>query len=579
MSLRHSLILPAAAVLAVVAAALRPLGPPRAAAARAGAVNWRHYGNNLANDRFQNLDQVNPGNVHSLRPAWVFHTGVLDPKASLEVSPIVVNGVMYVTTGHDDVFALNAATGRQLWAYHPESQMPPLDSIKLCCGQNNRGVAFGDGKVFVGRLDDLLVALDAGTGKVAWQAKVASFKKGFSITMAPQFFGGLVIVGTAGGEFDIRGEVEAFNAATGQPAWHFFTTLPGPTWQGTSWKNGGGPVWQTSAVDPRLGLIYVNVGNASPDLNGVRRAGMNLFTDSIVALDVRTGKVMWHFQEVHHDIWDYDAAQPPVLFNLHRGGTVTPALAECGKNNNIYILSRLNGQPIFPVTETPVPSARPGWQHPWPTQPVSSVQPLSPNRTVFPPGGHLPVRPKYTPPRQHKVVITPGSDGGCEWPPGAYSPRTHFFYAGARYEPQIFRAAPSQETGIGSTFTASIPNVRQDFGVFGAINTHTGKVAWADRVPQPAKSGLLVAGNLVFFGQSNGQFDAASARTGKILWTFDGTSLRHGGGANAAPIAYQTGGTEFIANAFGGNEDDRGIEGSPVGDAIAAFALPPAAAP
>ncbi len=176
-------------------------------------------------------------------------------------------------------------------------------------------------------------------------------------------------------------------------------------------------------------------------------------------------------------------------------------------------------------------------------------------------------------------MITPGSDGGCEWPPGAYSPRTGFFYAGARYEPQIFRAAPNQETGIGSTFTASIPNVHSDFGIFGAVNTRTGTLAWADRVPQPAKSGLLVAGNLVFFGESNGRFHAADAATGQILWTFDGTSIPNGGGASAAPIAYQTGGTEMIANAFGGNVPDRMIEGSPVGDAIVAFALPATAAP
>ena len=550
------------------------LSPTATAGASAGSLNWTFYGNNLANDRFQAIDQINPSNVRALRPAWIFHTGVLDPKASLEVSPIEVHGVMYVTTGHDDVFALNAASGHQLWAYHPESQMPPLDSIKLCCGQNNRGVAFGDGRVFLGRLDDKLVALNASTGKVAWQAQVASFKNGFSITMAPQFFDGLVIVGTAGGEFDIRGKVEAFDAATGRPVWQFFTTLPGRTWHGSSWKNGGGPVWQTSAVDPSLGLVYVNTGNASPDLNGAPRAGMNLFTDSIVALNVHTGSVVWHFQEVHHDLWDYDAAQPPILFNLRRGGRVTPALVECGKNNNIYILDRATGRPIFPVRETPVPSREPDWQHAWPTQPVSSVQSLSPNRTLFPPGGDLPVDPKYTPPDRQKVVITPGSDGGCEWPPGAYSPRTGFFYAGARYEPQIFRASPTQTTGEGSTFTASIPNVHRDFGVFGAVNTRTGKVAWQDRVPQPAKSGLAVGGDLVFFGESNGRFHAVDAATGKVLWTFDGTSVPHGGGANASPIVYEVGGREFVVNAFGGNFDDRMIEGSPVGDAIVAFALP-----
>ena len=536
-------------------------------------LDWSHYGNDLGNMRFLDADQINPTNVAQLKPAWVFHTGVLDKGASLEVSPIVVNGTMYATSGHDDVFALDAATGQQKWVYHAVPDMPPLSQLSICCGNVNRGIGFGNGKVFLGRLDAVLVALNATSGAVLWKTPVVDYHQGFSITMAPQYVNGLVIVGVAGGEFRVRGQVVAYEAETGRQAWRFFTTGPGPTWEGDSWKHGGAPVWQTPAVDTDLGLVYVSTGNAAPDINGQNREGQNLYTASVVALDLSTGAVKWYFQETHHDIWDYDSAQPPLLFSLNRDGKSVPALGHCSKNGNYYILDRRNGDPVYPVTEMPVPT-KPDWQHPWPTQPVSSVEPLTPLKLLFPPPPGTTGAPQYTPPQRHEVLIQPGDDGGCEFPPAAFSPRTHFVYYGTRYEPTLFRSFEGNTSPIGSTFEELVPGARP-FGLFGATDTATGKIAWKVKVEQPAKSGLLVAGDLVFFGEGNGKFNGADARTGQILFTFDGTTVKNGGGAQAAPIAYVVQGREFIVNAFGGNTADAAnFPPNPVGDAIVAFALP-----
>jgi alcohol dehydrogenase (cytochrome c) len=560
-----------AVLVAIVVASALPLGLTRAGAtaATAGNVDWPSYGNDLANTRFQNLDLINPANVSHLKPAWIFRTGVIDKNASLEVSPIEVGGVVYVTDGHDDVFALDASTGAQRWAYRPDID---FSGIQLCCGRNNRGVAVSGGMVFLARLDDTVVALDASSGRAVWQSVVADISKGYSMTLAPQYVDGEVIVGLSGGEFQVRGEVIALDAATGHERWHFFTTQPG-TWAGHSFLSGGAPVWETAAVDAGLGLVYIDTGNAAPDVNGIHRAGDDLFSASIVALDYRTGAFRWAFQDVHHDIWDYDSAQPPILFDGVRNGQPYAGIGNCSKNGNYYILDRASGVPVFPVTETPVPT-HPAWQHPSPTQPLSSVEPLAP-LSVQP--GTVPASfttaPEYTPPQQTKLVIIPGDDGGCEWPPGAFSPRTHFVYFGTRYEPALFHSAPNNTAGKGSTFT-KVPGAT-NYGIFGATDTSTGRVVWRDTVPQPAKSGVSVAGGLVFFGESNGRFHAADAATGQILWSFDGTSVRGGGGSNASPSIYEVAGREFVVDAFGGNTPDEEF-GSLTGDAIIAFALPTA---
>jgi len=575
--------------------------------------DWPNHGNDLANTRFQNVDQINPTNVKKLKVAWVFHTGVLDPLAELQVSPIMVDGRLFVTDGHDNVFALDAATGQQIWAFKPldiPGEMPPLEQIKVCCGRNNKGVAVGDGKVFYGRLDGVVVALNAETGAVVWKNRVVDFRDRFAINNAAQFVDGLVIISPSGGEFEVRGQVIALNAKTGREVWRTFMTLP-QSYAGNSFRTGGAAVWNPPAIDPELGLIFVVTGNAAPDILGQDRAGDNLFATSIVALDLKTGKPKWHFQAVHHDIWDYDSAQPAVLFPLEKDGKSFKALGHCSKNGQYYILDRITGEAIFPVTEVPVPTG-PAFQNSAPTQPSSAVEPLTPLRfdqlkpadrpdtalitatfsSLLAPGQTAVVlSPQYTPPDETLRLIMPGDDGGCEWNPAAFSPRTKSVYYGARHEPHLFKTFPDNRGPnaaglfLGSTFINRVPGTKP-FGLFGATDTRTGKVVWKIRVPQPAKSGMVVAGDLVFFGEGNGKFHAADAKTGQILFTFDGPAkIPNAGGAAASPIAYMVEGREFIVNAFGGNVPDRnnftgncsgvGREcDNPVGDAIIAFSLP-----
>ena len=596
-------------VAAVCVGGVFYLGVPRSSAEHKD-LEWRRYGHDLANSRFQDADQIDTSNAAKMRVAWVFHTGVLDDKAELETSPIEVGGRLYVTDGHDDVFALDATTGAQKWAYKPTQiagEMPSLDKVFVCCGRNNRGVVFiaGDAEeeessaasragsdrehkdkpamVVYGRLDDVVVALNAETGAVVWKTRVADFHSRAAINMAPQYAHGLVIVGLSGGEYEIRGQVIALKADSGEIAWRFHTTLP-ESWAGDSWKRGGAPVWQTPSVDEELGLVYFATGNAGPDINGIDRAGENLYSASIVALNLATGTPRWHFQETHHDLWDYDSAQPTMLFAVEKDGAKLPALGQCSKNGNYYILDRRNGQPIFPVTEVSVPVS-PAWQHAWPTQPKSSVEPLTPldfvpgtiDNSKLPAG--LILSPQYTVPQDNEILIAVGDDGGCEGVAAAFSPRTKFIYYGTRYEPARYHTFPTN-TGpdagglfLGSTFDEIIPGVT-DFGIFGATDSTTGKIAWKIQVAQPAKSGMLVAGDLAFFGEGNGKFHAVNAATGKMLFTFDGTTIPHGGGAQAAPVAYVVKGKEFIVNAFGGNVPDRQFTPNPVGDAIIAFSLP-----
>ena len=223
-------------------------------------LDWRYHGKDLSNQRFQDVDQINPSNVAKLKPAWIFHTGVNDPNMSMEMTPIVVDGVMYVPTGDDDVFALGAATGTQIWAYHP-TDMPPIANLPICCNNDNRGVAVGDGKVFVARLDATLVALDEHTGKVVWKATVDSPRNGAAMTIAPQFADDKVIVGVSGAEFAVRGHLDAYNAATGELAWRFWTTEPS-TWAGFSYLTGGASVWGNPSYDPKLHTLYFATGNA-----------------------------------------------------------------------------------------------------------------------------------------------------------------------------------------------------------------------------------------------------------------------------------------------------------------------------
>ena len=568
----------ALAATGAAAALIVPLSLPATAntAHSAGAIpqnlDWRYYGNDLANTRFQNVDQINPANVAGLKPAWVFHTGVLDPGSSFENSPIVINGTMFVSSGHDDVFALNAATGAQQWAYHP-SDMPPLSQLNICCGQNSRGVAYGDGMIFLARLDDKLVALNAKTGAVAWETTVADSKANYTMTMAPQFADGEVIVGTAGADEGTRGQVVAYDALTGNLRWRFYTTQPG-TWAGNSWQIGGASAWGNPTVDSSLGLVYVGTGNAGPDLYGGARAGLDLYSASLLAIDLRTGHVRWAFQEVHHDLWDYDGPQPATLFDVRLDGRSYPAIGHCNKDGNYFILDRATGRPIFPVNEVPVPT-QPAWQDPWPTQPVSTVQPLSTETVTGPVGPGITAASEFTPPQQRQFADQPGGVGGCTWPPSAYSPRTGDVYYAASYFPFVYESSPASgltNTG-GSSEEAPAPGVQQ-YSLVGATSTRTGKVVWSTKLPQIDSSGMAVAGDVLFYGTDDEVFHAVSAATGAPLWSFDGSTVTNAGGADAPPAVYVVNGREYVVEAFGGNFNDRFSTISPVGDAVIAFALP-----
>jgi PQQ-dependent dehydrogenase (methanol/ethanol family) len=322
---------------------------------------WPTNGGDVYNRRYSPLMQINRDNVAQLKAVWRARlngsgTGV---RYSGEAQPIVHDGVIYIITGADDVFAVSVETGATLWTYEAKLN-EKINTV--CCGWTSRGVGFGDGKVFVGQLDGKLLALDQRTGAVVWSIQAERWEEGYTITSAPLYYDGLVITGFAGAEYGVRGRVKAYDAKDGSLKWTFYT-IPGPgefgheTWPKDSdvWEHGGATVWQTPAVDPQLGLIYFSTGNPGPDFNGAVRAGDNLFATSIVAVEARTGKYRWHFQQVHHDLWDFDAPNPVVLFDIEIGGRARKALAQASKTGWVYILDRISGRPLIGIEERPVP--------------------------------------------------------------------------------------------------------------------------------------------------------------------------------------------------------------------------------
>jgi quinohemoprotein ethanol dehydrogenase len=542
--------------------------------------------------RYQNIDQINTTNVSQLTPAWTFHTGLLsDPNMSMEMTPLVIDGVMYITSGDDDVFAVNPTTGKQIWAYHPASDMPALNTLSICCNRDNRGAAYGNGMIFDARLDSNLVALNAKTGAVVWKAQVDLSSNGSAMTLAPQYVvptGGVaeVLVGVTGGEYGIRGHLDAYAAATGKLLWRFYTTDPA-TWAGTSWQHGGAPIWGTPTFDPTLNMVYFSTGNAFPWTWAGNRAGTNLWANSIVALDATSGELQWFFQDVHHDMWDFDGPQPTVLFSWNG----IPALEHTSKTGYVWILDRASGESLFPYDEVAIPPtpATAAFQNPWPTQPVSSIESLVEHVAEADtlPAGAI-AAPMFTTVGPTPQVFQPYDSGGMEWPPAAYSPRTNMLYSHAKYSPgntgTINNPATNAfcPTGIdGTKKVATCDSVRGarlsgvNHGVYGAVNTLTGKVAWTiPMLTTTPGSGMSVAGDLVFFGDSTGLFYAASAATGEILWVFDANTVPNATGGNASAAIYEVNGVEYVAYGFGG-EPGQSFE---LGDAVIAFALPSATA-
>ncbi len=496
--------------------------------------NFLHTNGDYRQQRFHPNAQINTGNVKRLHPAWIFQTEV---KESMETSPIVVNGVMYVTTSFSHVYALDAKTGAELWHY--KHAMGPITTY--CCGPNNRGVEVFEDKVFVATLDAKLVALDAKTGKVVWQSTIADPERGYSETMAPTVVKGKVLVGTNGGEYGIRGFVKAYDAKDGKLIWTFDTTPENSVgvWAekdatgrdmhrniaaekeqlaktGDPYKTLGGGVWQNPAVDLATNRIYFMVGNPSPDLDGAVRPGDNLYTDSLVSLDLDTGKYVCHFQYIAHDVWDLDAVSPAVLVDVKdKSGKVIPGVIHAGKTGHVYVHDRKDCS-LIRFSQAMVPQEN-----------------------------------MWTLPTAQGARMLPGANGGVEWSPIAVDPDLGVSYAINLHQPMTYHVEsspyPQGKLWLGGAFKV-IPSEQQS-GNITAVDYNTGKIRWQVKTPQPMIGGILAtAGGLVFAGEGNGRFRAYDSRNGKVLWTFSA-----GAGVNAPPSSYAVDGKQYVVVAAGGN--------------------------
>jgi quinohemoprotein ethanol dehydrogenase len=563
-----------------------PVPPPRSTFAPAPAfagraltaaptTSWPTNGGDWFNRRYSPLTQINRDNVASLKAVWRtrLNGSGMGTKYSGEAQPLVYEGVIYLATGADDVFAISVESGEILWTY--AANLDQMIDV-VCCGWTSRGVALGDGRVYVGQLDGKLVALDQRSGAVQWSVQAERWQEGFSITSAPLYIDGLVITGFAGAENGIRGRVKAFDADDGSLVWTFYT-IPGPgevghdSWPRDNdvWRHGGASVWQTPAFDPELGLIYFSTGNPGPDFNGAVRAGDNLFSASIVAVDAKTGKYRWHFQQVHHDIWDYDAPSPVVLFDTEIGGRARKALAQPSKTGWVYILDRVTGQPLVGIDERPVPqeprqaTAR--------TQPYPRGDAFVPQSIVIPPEGYRVVNQGriFTPFWTEPIVAKPGQSGGANWSPSAYDPATSYLYVCAGDRAGVFRGAdigpetpPEGERYLGGAF-GNVPFGVS--GIFSALDMRTNKLVWQQQWPERCYSGSVVtAAGLVFVGRSDGRLTALDSKHGALLWAF-----QTGAGVNAPASVFEHRGQQHVVVYSAGNL----FAGSPRGDSVWLFSL------
>jgi alcohol dehydrogenase (cytochrome c) len=496
--------------------------------------NFLHTNGNYDQTRYFPGKQINTSNVGKLHPAWIFQTEV---KESMETTPIVVNGVMYVTTSFDHVYALNAKTGEEYWHY--KHAMGPVTTY--CCGPNNRGVAVYDDKVYLATLDAKLVALDAKTGSVVWQTEIADPTLGYSETMAPTAVDGKILIGTNGGEYGIRGFVKAYDAKTGKLVWTFDTSPENSVgvWAttdatgkdlhrdiaaekaqlaktGDPYKTVGGGVWQNPSIDLATKRIYFVVGNPSPDLDGSVRPGDNLYTESLVSVDLDTGKYVCHFQYIPHDLWDLDDTSPTVLVNAKdKDGNVVPAVIHGGKTGHVYVNSRKDCSLIrF-------------------SEPMVSQEGM------------------YTLPTAEGARMLPGANGGVEWSPMAVNPELGLTYAVNLHQPMTYQVQSSPYPGgklwLGGAF--KVIATEASFGNVTAVDYNTGKIKWQVKTPLPMMGGpLTTAGGLMFTGEGDGWFRAYDAATGKVLWSFFA-----GAGVNAPPASYAIDGKQYVVVGAGGN--------------------------
>jgi quinohemoprotein ethanol dehydrogenase len=562
--------------------------PSSQLAANPGA-DWITNGGAVNNERYSTLNQITSANVSGLQQ--VFHIHLNSGKAakySAEATPLVYQGVMYMVTGNDDAYALDATTGQQLWTY--QSHIDQTIST-ACCGWDNRGLALGGGLVYDAQLDGNLVALDQVTGQVDWKVPVFNWREGVTLTSAPLYYNGVVYVGSTGGEFGFRGSVTAYNATNGNELWRFFTVpqpgdIGGQTWAAgpLGFQTGGATVWNTPSVDPNNNAIVFTTGNAAPWSS--RGPGEDLFTSSFVALNATTGQVKWWWQAVHHDIWDYDCPAPTVQFDVSVGGTTRNAIAEPCKTGWVYELDRNTGVPLLGAPEKKVPQDKA--QHTWPTQPYpvgqafdsQCAQKKSYTGKAGSIGGHpVKVGCIFTPyDTTHAAAMGPSAQGGNDWNPPSYNPATQYMYVCSADSDFSLLGVPaatlnsSYIAGAGF-FGVTFGGIHFYRGHFTAMNMTDNKIVWNNNWTSPCYSGsFTTAGNLVFAGQMNGEYDAYDATTGTKVW-----STKLDASVAAPGMTYSVNGKQYIAIYAGGTTfsfeavaPDKDVHG----DSLYVFALP-----
>ena len=519
--------------------------------AMADTLAWPSYGRDYTNRRFSRLSQINTGNVKELRQAWKYNTGL---PYSFENSPIVVGNTMYISTPLNQVVALDARTGQRQWQYVHEHNI-----TVHCCGAVNRGVAVYDDRVYMGALDARLIALDVASGKKLWDVQVADNERGYALNGPVVAIDGKVIIGVSGAEYGIRGFIAAHDARTGKEVWRWYV-VPSPEeggWWGQwrekdafgvplnrniarekadsakyadAWQTGGGSVWQAPAIDTERGSVIFTVGNPSPDLDGSVRPGDNLWTNSIIALDYRTGEFRWGYQQIPHDVWDLDTASPVVLVEVDSGGRRIPAVAQAGKHGWVDIVHRETGKPIR-------------------------------RSKNFVPHDNV-----YALPTREGTRMLPGANGGSEWSPTAVHPELNLMYVLALHQPMLYkvRSEPLKPPAmwLGGAFVGT---GEPQYGLFSAVNLNTGDIAWQNKVERPMIGGALAtAGGLVFTGLGEQRFVAYDAKSGRQLW-----NVETRGGVNAPPVTYSIDGTQYVAVAAGGNFQIN----TPRSDELLVFAL------
>jgi alcohol dehydrogenase (cytochrome c) len=496
--------------------------------------HWLTFGGNYANHRHSPLTQIAPANVSRLRPEWTFQTGTL---GNFQTTTLLRDNVLYVTGPSNVAWAIDARSGRQIWRYRRELPQGE-DGIRPCCGVVNRGFGILGDKLFMATLDVYIIALDRKTGQALWETKIDEYKNGYAATLAPLVVKDKVIVGVAGGEFGIRGYIDAYDAETGKRAWRFHT-IPGPgepgneTWAGDSWKTGGAAVWVTGAYDPEQNLVFYGTGNPGPDYHSDSRKGDNLWSDSVVAVDVDTGKMRWGYQFTPHDVHDWDSAHVPILADMTINGQLRKVIMVANRNGFYYTLDRTTGKVI---------AAQPFVTTTW-------AKEIDPNGRPYALPGHTP--------DEKGEHTCPDITGGTNFYPPSYDPAQETIFVTAREACATYYAwKPDYIPGDRFTGGAATRD-KGAFGAFRAIDPKTGNKKWEFKLLEPSTSGILTtASGLLFSGDNHGNLLVLDSRSGKLLWRYQMGANLHG----TSPITYMLDGRQHLL--------------VPAGTTLTAWALP-----